>query len=93
MSLTDGVLVEPVDKENSGETHESLDGSKESTQPPSRRRFINEDEDSIENGLPPLIERNDDDDSSLDSQESNNDWDSEADIPELRATYRDELGL
>ena len=65
MSLTDGVLVETVKEEDSkSEIHESLYGMEKSTGLPPIRRFINEDEDSIDDEPPPLRERKDDDDES-----------------------------
>ena len=56
MSLIDGVLVETVDEENTSETHESLNCSKDD-QPPPQKRFINGLEDSMNNGPPPLVKR------------------------------------
>ena len=67
MSLTNGVPVEMVDKDNIQEVHETLEGGEWPTGPPPRRRFIVKDEESIndDDEPPPLKERKGDDESSM----------------------------
>ena len=49
--------------------------------------------DEEDNGPPPLKERNDNDESSVDSDDEEDiDWDSEDLIPEFQKTYQDQKG-